>query len=174
MFTKKQYSILILLVVILIGGVFLFRERFDKWPWQGASPTASPIVTSTPTPSNSSASPEAKEPREVVMEDAAVKIAQISPVEPVLGGKWYVNRFWFIDGSYSSFYVEYEDGHIMRRVLLTADTSQAPANIAYHVDAYFEPGDSDWILKTGKDQKSGLSLILYEYDQNLKRWTKRN
>lgn len=171
MFTKKQYSILIILIIVLAGGIFLFRERFEQWPWQKKTVVATPTVTVSPTPGMSEI---AKEPREIVMEDATAKIAQISPAEPVLGGQWYINRFWFIDGSNNTFYVEYEDGHIMRRMLLTADTSQAPDNISYHVDAYFETGTDDWILKSGKDQNSGLPLILFEYDQNLKRWTQKN
>ena len=133
---------------------------------------SSPTATVSPTPSGSSE--EEQDARQIVMKDVAAKIAQLSPVEPVLGGQWFVTRFWFIDGSYSTFYVEYEDGHILRQILLTADTSQAPKKISYKTDAYFEAGESGWLLRSGKDQESTLPLILFEYDQAAGRWVRKN
>lgn len=46
-------------------------------------------------------------------------IAEISPVEPVLGGKWYVLSVEFTENS--EVFVEYEDGHILAN--LTANCS---------------------------------------------------
>lgn len=176
-FSKKQGAILIILVIVLVGCIFLFRERFQRWPWEKfsglVSPTATPEI-SISTSVSPSASPEENAPRTLVMNDVAKRIGELSPVEPVLGGKWYVLRYWFVDGSYSTFYVEYEDGHIMRKILLTADLSKAPEKIGYKVDAYFEPGESDWVLKTGKDQKSTLPLILFEYVEAQKNWLQKN
>ncbi|MDD4902770.1 MAG: hypothetical protein PHE24_06605 [Patescibacteria group bacterium] len=171
MFSKKQTIILIVLIFVLIGGIFLYRQKYDNWPWQKGAIVASPTATASP---SGGALTGEKEPREIVMEDVAVKISQLSPEKAVLGGKWFVTRFWFVDGSYSTFYVEYEDGHIMRQMLLVADTSQAPSKISYTVQAFFTPGESDWVLQSGKDQTSGLSLILYEYDQNIGRWVQKN
>lgn len=178
MFNKKQIIILLILLAVLAGALFLYKEKFQRWPWQKfsglvSSTTTTPeaIISSTlPSPS---ALPVEKEPREAVMEDVAKRISELSPEKAVLGGKWFIDRFWFVDGSNNSFYVEYEDGHILRRILLTADTSQMP-KINYKVDAFFEPGESDWILKSGKDQKSGLPLILYSYDETQKRWIQKN
>jgi len=47
-------------------------------------------------------------------------------------------------------------------------------SISYKVNAVFEPGESDWILKTGQDQASALPLILFELDQATGRWTQKN
>jgi len=178
MFSKKQIIILLILLVVLAGALFLYKEKFQRWPWQKfsglVSPTATPEATSDVSASPSpSVLPAEKEPREIVMEDAAKRISELSPEGAVLGGKWFATRFWFIDGSNNTFYVEYEDGHILRRLLLTANLSQMPG-ISYQVDAFFEPGESDWILKSGKDQKSGLPLILFSYDEAQKRWIQKN
>lgn len=172
MFTKKQIIILLILLVVLIGALFLYKDKFQRWPWQKFSGIVSPTTTPEISISPSSLSEE-KEPREIVMEDIARRISELSPEKAVLGGKWYVNRYWFVDGLNNSFYVEYEDGHIMRRLLLTADLSQIP-EISYKTDAFFEPGESDWILKSGKDQRSGLPLLLYEYDETAGQWMQKN
>jgi len=108
------------------------------------------------------------------MEDVAAKIVQLSPAPPVLGGKWFASRFWFVDGSNNTFYVEYEDGHILRQLLLAADTSQAPEKISYAVKAFFTPGESGWVLQSGQDEMSGRNLILYEYDETAGRWVQKN
>jgi hypothetical protein len=169
MFNKKQSIILVILILILAGAIFLYQRTYQRWPWQKDVALVSPTATASPT-----STPEPKSEREIVMEDVAQKIGKLSPQEPVLGGHWFVDRFWFIDGSNNTFYVEYEDGHIMARLLLTADTSQAPAKISYHQNAFFEPGESDWILKSGQDQTSGRALILFEFDQAKGRWVQKN
>ena len=173
MFSKKQTIILIVLVLVLVGAIFFYQQKYDKWPWQNGVNVASPTATISPgasgTPQN-----EEQDLRQVVMKDVASRIAELSPVEPVLGGHWFAKRFWFIDGSYSTFYVEYEDGHILRQLLLTADTSKTPQKISYRTDAYFEAGESGWILRSGKDQESTLPLILFEFDQAAGRWVQKN
>ena len=172
MFNKKQFYILIILILILIGGILGFWLKYDKWPWQREEVSV-PQSTETATAQPSGSNAVAKEPREIVMEDVAARIGQLSPEAAVLGGQWYVLRYWLIGGSYSTFYVEYEDGHIMRKLLLTANLSKLPS-ISYKVNAVFEPGESDWILKTGQDQASALPLILFELDQATGRWTQKN
>ncbi len=167
MFNKKQIIILLVLIAILTGAIFLYRLSYDRWPWQESAQVATPTATASLSPS------ENLDPRVIVMNDAAAKISQISPEQPVLGGHWFADRFWFIDGSYSTFYVEYEDGHILRRLLLTADLSK-PDEISYHIEAFFEPGESDWVLKSGKDQNSGLPLILFENDSTSGLWVQKN
>ena len=172
MFTKKQTTILLILLAILVSGVFLYKERFQSWPWQKKINIASPSVTVSPTPSAPAGSSQAKTEREKIMEDAASRIAELSPVAPVLGGQWFAERFWFIQGSDKDFYVEYEDGHILRRLLLR--TEPKDDRYQYKVAAYFEAGESDWVLKNGQDQQFGKSLDLYEYDENNKKWVKKN
>lgn len=171
-FTKKQTIILIILLLVLIGGIFLYWQKYDKWPWQKEVSVASPTATASPAASN--VSPAVKGAREIIMEDVVAKIAQFSPEPPVLGGQWFASRFWFVDGSNNTFYVEYEDGHILRQLLLKADTSQAPEKISYTAKAFFLPGESDWVLKSGQDEATGRSLILYEYDQTASRWVQKN
>ncbi len=172
MFSKKQAIILIVLTLVLAGAIFLYWQKYARWPWEKAVSVPAPTATASPTPGSSTE--EEQDLRQIVMKDVAAKISQLSPVEPVLGGQWYVTRFWFIDGSYATLYVEYEDGHILRQILLTADTSQAPAKLSYKVDAYFEAGESGWLLKSGKDQESTLPLILFEFDQGKNKWVQKN
>jgi len=173
MFTKKQIIILIVLILILIGGIFLYWQKYDKWPWQREVNVLSPTATTSPG-IGSNVSPTVKTDRDFVMEDVTVKIAQLSPEPPILGGQWFVSRFWFVDGSNNTFYIEYEDGHILRQLLLVADTSQAPNKINYAVKAFFTPGESDWVLQSGQDEAIGKNLILYEYNQEARRWVQRN
>jgi hypothetical protein len=108
--------------------------------------------------------------RQGTMNDLADRIAKLSPIKPVLGGKWHVTRFWFIDDR--NIYIEYEDGHIMGRILvLVLGQEERPE---YKVVAYFEPGENDWVLKTGEDKMAGRKLSLYEFDESRKLWIKRN
>lgn len=101
---------------------------------------------------------------------------KLSPVKPILGGAWYPLRFWF--ASDDEFYVEYEDGHIMRRILVEAiggekilsSGEHRPFPYEYEVRAYFEPGESDWTLKTGQDTLFAKSLDLYEYNEASQKW----
>ncbi len=167
MLTKKQIIILLVLIAILAGAVFLYRATTNRWPWEKKVSLTSPTTTALPTSS------ENLDPRERVMNDFAARINEISPEKPVLGGHWLVDRFWFIDGSYSTFYVEYEDGHLLRRLLLNANLSQ-PDKVSYNIQAFFEPGESDWTLKSGKDQKSSLPLILFENDPATGAWVQKN
>ncbi|HRY52441.1 MAG TPA: hypothetical protein P5089_01150 [Candidatus Portnoybacteria bacterium] len=173
MFSKKQVIILIILLFVLVGAILLYWQKYGKWSWQEEVQTVPSTATASPG-ATSSVLPGEKGERDIVMEDVAAKIASLSPEAPVLGGKWFVDRFWFVDGSNNSFYVEYEDGHILRELFLLADTSQAPDKISYTQKAYFTPGESGWMLQSGQDDTSGRSLILYEYSQDSGRWVKKN
>jgi len=96
-------------------------------------------------------------------------IAGLSPEKPVLGGKWYVIRFWFVKDNAA--YVEYEDGHILREILVEGEGSGGEAD--YKVAGYFEPGANEWILKSGDDPYFGKLRELYEWDDISKNWRKR-
>ncbi len=100
------------------------------------------------------------------MEYIAEHISRFSPVQPVLGGKWFAVRFWFVDDT--NFYVEYEDGHIMRKLLLKGKDTD------YTVVGHFEPGENDWNLIEGKDPYFGIPLDLYEYSEQKGKWVKKN
>ncbi len=171
MFTKKQFIILLVLLAVLAGAIVLYQQTYKRWPWQSAVEVVSPTITASPS-SAVSATPKVKTERDIIMEDVAQMIGEISPAKPVLGGHWFIDRFWFVNGSDKDLYVEYEDGHIMRRILLEAQEKETGLN--YEAVAYFEPGESDWVLKSGKDKQFGKNLDLYEYDENLKSWEKKN
>ncbi len=175
MFGKKQIIILLILLAVLAGAVFLYRATSERWPWQKAAEVSLPSTTGSPDILASpeiSAAPREKTERDIIMEDVAQTIAEISPVKPVLGGHWFVDRFWFVDGSDKDFYVEYEDGHILRQVLLEAQEKET--GLSYQVAAYFEPGESEWTLKSGQDEQFSKNLDLYEFDDTLKSWVKKN
>jgi len=108
-----------------------------------------------------------------IIHDVVEKINKISPVEPVLGGSWHITRFWFVQDSNKDFYVEYEDGHILRQILLEAEKKNKD-EIEYKVVGYFEPGETNWILKAGTNPFLGKSLDLFEYSQELGKWIKKN
>ena len=154
---KKIYLPIIIIVLILIsGGVYCIAKNLGKSNQQTENPS---IVENEIT-------------REEIMDDFMKKIGEISPAKPVLGGNWYINRYWFPQGTNDGFYAEYEDGHIMRRVLITAEKNDNQPD--YKLIAYFEPGENDWVLKQGEDKFSGKPLDLYEHSEELERWVKKN
>ena len=173
MLDKKQIIILLVLLAVLAGAVFFYHQTYRHWPWQKSAQVAMPTPTTTATPEVSSrVTPYVKTERDIIMEDVAQTIMEISPAKPVLGGHWFVDRFWFVSDSDSDFYVEYEDGHILRRVLLQAQEKET--GLSYKVVASFEPGESQWTLKSGQDTQFSKNLDLYEFDDTLGRWVKKN
>ena len=110
--------------------------------------------------------------REELMNDCMTKIGEISPVRPILGGEWRINRFWFPRDLDEDFYIEYEDGHNLRQVLVSAAMVNNILN--YEIVGYFEPGENNWKLKQGEDKFFGEHLDLYEYNEELEKWVKKN
>ncbi len=79
-------------------------------------------------------------------------IGVIAPEDATVGGTWYVTGIEFADPDYA--YVEYEDGHDMRKILITYVVDPG---FDAEVIAYFEPGDATtWDLVSGEDEASGL------------------
>jgi len=154
---KRFYlGIIIIILILIAGGVYYFLKKQEPNSPGQENP---PIV-------------ENKVSREEMMDDFMKKIGEISPAKPVLGGSWYINRYWFPQGIDDGFYAEYEDGHIMREILVTA--KKKDNQLDYEVNAYFEPGENDWVLKQGEDKFLGKSLDLYEYNEELGKWVKKN
>lgn len=154
---KKFYLLIFIIIgILIIGGVYYLIQDCEIFGPETESPS---II-------------EDRITREEIMKDCETKIAGLSPVKPVLGGNWYINRFWFIKESDKDFYIEYEDGHIMRRILIEADKKNG--KLDYEVVAYFEPGENDWVLKRGEDKFSGSLLDLYEHSEELNQWIKKN
>ena len=177
---KNKKILFILLIILTLAWLGSYRLKYHSWPWQrtvenktGELQKEQPANEPKPEQPVEKTEPE-NSSRQNIIKDVVQKIGEISPVQPVLGGKWFVDRFWFATDQdfYQSFYVEYEDGHILRRVLLAWDGPVE--NPVYAVIAYFEPGENDWELKQGQDTMFGKKLELYEYDQNKKEWIKKN
>jgi len=85
-------------------------------------------------------------------------IDSLSPEKPVLGGSWYITRFSLIDQDH--IYLDYEDGHNMRRLLVEKKDN-------WKVLGFFEPGRDMWQLVEGKDPYLGSSVTIYELtDEN--------
>lgn len=154
----KKYLISIVILIIIGLGIFFLAKDSDLFVKNNSEP-------------NDNFQEEQLNCQEI-MKDVANKIGEISPEKPVLGGNWYVVRFWFISNSDKDFYVEYEDGHILRRMLLNAEKKNNEFN--YDVVGYFEPGETTWELKKGEDPFFGETLILYEYNEETALWVKQN
>jgi hypothetical protein len=144
---------LIIIAALVAGGICYVNKN---WNPVSENPLEKPPATKEIT-------------RDEVIKDVSERINEISPVEPVLGGKWYVLRFWFIQDSNKDFYVEYEDGHIMRQILAKTDQG-----LNHEIIGVFEPGEVDWELKQGEDKFFGSLLDLYEYNEELEAWIKKN
>lgn len=110
--------------------------------------------------------------RQEVMKYLASHIAELSPIDPVLGGSWFVTRFWWPKNTLEvkDFYVEYEDGHILHQIIVrrTIENNQS----AYKTIAFFEPGEDGWDLKQGENTLFGQELELYEYNVDTGEWEK--
>lgn len=109
--------------------------------------------------------------RSDVIEFFTSKINEISPDKPVLGGKWLVTRFRFVDKN--NVYVEYEDGHIARAFLLTV-TKSVGAAPDYRIVGYFEPGPLGYKILAGEDALKDRPQEIYEYNETTKRWIRVN
>ena len=148
----KKFSVILSVIIIVTIGIFFY-------------------IKITHSPENDLLE-EIILDRQEIMRDVAEKISKISPVESALGGSWYVVRFWFIEASNENFYIEYEDGHIMRQVLLNIEKKNG--DFRYKEIGYFEPGETNWALKKGEDKFIGNSLDLYERDIEFGYWVRKN
>ena len=144
----RRNFIILVLILLLIGGVVYGLRNIKQ------EPQSSTIFTDeqeTVTPLN-----------QETIDYIAANIGKLSPISPVLGGKWYVTRFSVIDENH--LYVEYEDGHIVSRLLLEKKDDQ------WNVLAVFSPGKDMWKLTSGKDEYQGAHLTIYEMDQETEKW----
>jgi len=175
--TRKYLTIFIVLGALFLAWIGVNKWQYGKMPWEmlkeannRLNQEATSGVESEATTSNETKPQASQAARQATMKDITGKIGDLSPAKPVLGGKWYVTRFWFVSDGNNYAYVEYEDGHIMGRILVSAGEKSS----AYKVVAYFEPGESDWALKQGEDTMAGKPLDLYEFDESKNEWVKKN
>lgn len=108
--------------------------------------------------------------RQTLMQDVSSKIGSLSPQQPVLGGSWQVIRFEFIDDK--NFYVEFEDGHVARKILLSA--TGRPGSFDYKTVGFFEPGMNLWELIEGDDPYFGSNVAIYEFSEEDNKWVRSN
>lgn len=178
----KALLFIVVLIILIAAWVGSYWLKNKQWPWAELKNAINKVnqpaqETKNQETQNQNAQIEksleekkAELFRQGTMNDLATKIGALSPVKPVLGGIWHITRFWFADDR--NLYIEYEDGHIMGRILVAV--SGAEEKPEYKVIGYFEPGENDWILKTGKDTMAGKELDLYEYNTDNKEWAKKN
>ncbi|PJE58046.1 MAG: hypothetical protein COU81_02750 [Candidatus Portnoybacteria bacterium CG10_big_fil_rev_8_21_14_0_10_36_7] len=176
---KKNTNTIILIglvVCVILFVYYLSNGKNNSWNNLTGNNASSTIIGGNSTDDKT----RAETGIDAKMDYIANNIASLSPANPVLGGSWYVIRFWFANDD--NVYVEYEDGHVLRRILveiisgekILANGDSQPLPYEYEVRAYFEPGESDWTIKDGSDTMFGKPLKLYEFDQDSDIWTKRN
>ncbi len=117
--------------------------------------------------------------RDDVIKFFAEKINEVSPEPAVVGGKWMVTRFRFVNPERNqrvdtdAVYIEYKDGHIARAFLLTVAPS-AGAEPEYKIIGFFEPGPLGYKLIFGEDPLKGQPQEIYEYNETARSWIKVN
>lgn len=150
---------------------------FESIPFEtAASSPAAPTATAPPTISLSDLAKEELQKRQAIEEaqKTAVElvesrqsfieyikshIGELAPEPPSVGGTWIVQFLEFAypesqPEQFTAIYAVYEDGHDLRKILLTPAGSNAPAPVTRV--AYFKPGDStDWQLVEGTDSAKG-------------------
>jgi len=144
----RRNCIILVLILLLIGGVIYGLRTIKQ------EPQASNIFPND----QEKIVPLAQETIDYI----SAHLNELSLIKPVLGGSWHINRFSLIDESY--LYIEYEDGHIMGRLLLEKQNNQ------WKMLASFKPGKDMWELASGKDSYSGAHVTIYEMDQNTRKW----
>ena len=140
---KRNIAIFVVIIIVIIGAIYGLRriKEEDK--------------SLTLFPENKNINPHFIETINYVTEN----ITNLSPEKAVLGGKWYVTRFGLIDKDH--LYVEYEDGHIARRMLIEKDGTD------WKVIAFFEPGKDMWQLVYGEDDYMDADLSIYKQSDDL-------
>lgn len=171
MIAKYKIPAVIIILLVVLGGIyFVFvNNSADQNEKNGEEGQLSP-VDERGEPSRPQEFPTGETvagDRKAVITYISQNISRLSPASAVLGGTWFVTRLWFADDSHV--YVEYEDGHILRQILVTVSQSGE-----YQVTGYFEPGESGWNLVEGEDPSFGAPLDLYEYNETIREWVKRN
>jgi len=159
----KKNILFLIIIILILAGFITYGKFFSK------KPTENNLIQNTKQ-ETVSPSQDLTGLRQNVMNDVAVKISELSPFESVLGGKWYVTRYWWpkLAINLGDFYVEYEDGHIMRQIILRPEKTDTQIN--YQLIAGFIDGEDGWELSQGENNLFGQELIGYEYDQPNGEW----
>jgi hypothetical protein len=136
----KRNTIILIIILIVIGIAVFSLSKCKKFPQElNIFPDGKEETT-----------PFDTEEISVISE----QLDDLSPEDAVLGGNWFISQVAVIDEKHV--YIVYEDGHIVRRMLLEK-TEQDWQRLAY-----FEPGKDMWKLISGNDPYMGNDVIIYE------------
>lgn len=93
--------------------------------------------------------------KQVFIDYIKKNIVSLAKEPASLGGTWFVQtiQFAYPEGKpdeFNAIYVVYEDGHDLRKILLSVQDRSDPSKM--QVAAYFKPGEeTDWVLAEGTD-----------------------
>lgn len=167
--SKTKIIILVILATFLFAGIIFYKQKIGFWPWKfNIQKEADKQEEQRNSARDLLINKIEKVDRISAMNYLKDHISELSPQKAVVGGSWNVMRFWFVFGSDKDFYVEYEDGHIVRKMLIKINEGGK-----YNIVGFFEPGEDDWKLISGDDSQYGKPLELYEFDNNLNKWIRK-
>lgn len=166
---KKNILFLIIIILIFLGFLIYGIGRGSN---QGSNDLVKEPQNKNEQISSENVS-DLTEQRKQAMNYVSSHISQLSPAEPVLGGKWYVTRFWWPKNQpeVKDFYVEYEDGHILAQIIVRREMKNGEPT--YQTIASFEPAEDGWNLKHGENTLFGQGLELYEFNNDSSEWEKK-
>ncbi|MBI5413166.1 hypothetical protein HZA42_02340 [Candidatus Peregrinibacteria bacterium] len=104
------------------------------------------------------------ETRRLFIDYIKTNIKDLAPEAASVGGTWFVTKveFAFPEGApenFSAIYVQYEDGHDMRKILLSVGDKSKPGSMTRV--AYFKPGEKQtWDIASGSDTAKSLEKSL--------------
>jgi len=96
-----------------------------------------------------------------------VNFNELAPFPSNYEADWTINRFSFVNNN--NFYVEYNDGHALGRILVYCVKSDKAINCSRI--SYFAANNFIWEVDSGDDPFLGRFLQYYEKDEN-KDWEK--
>ncbi len=135
---KRNIAIFIIIIIVIVGAVYGLKRVKEE------------NNTLDLFPEEKNADPLFIETINYITEN----IADLSPEKAILGGSWQAISFEFVDADH--LYVEYEDGHILRRILIER------SNNIWKTLSYFKQGKDMWELISGEDAYFGAALTIYK------------
>lgn len=154
----KKIFFTILIIVLVGGSIYLYFRQ----PQQLDIEVFTEEEIEKEAEANIAAQQEIENTREEVMLAVAGEMNELSPYETI--GQWFPVMFWFDRNDTNSryFYVDFEDGHYMYRILL--ETLEVDNTTEFSTIGKFELGEEEWELKEGEDYLSGKIFDIYEWN----------
>ncbi|MFH1290643.1 MAG: hypothetical protein ABIH92_04510 [Nanoarchaeota archaeon] len=159
---KTLFTIVLVFVIIFLGYKYMQKDdgvEEEKTPEQIEQ--------------EEQVAQEAEEnAREIIMLAAAQQMNDLSPHETI--GKWFPVKFWFdrndTDNQYV--YIDYEDGHMMYRML--TEVLEVDNGLEFSIIGKFESGDEEWELTEGEDYLYGKVFDIYNWNPDTNHSVKVN